>query len=229
MADKDKGGAERIRIWDRPTRIFHWLLVLLSVVCYASGSLGRLDVHMVAGQALLVLVAARILWGLAGGESARFRSFLRPPREILAYLPGLAKREPDGYPGHNPLGGLAVLAMLLAFLLQAGLGLFAIDIDGLYEGPLSLLVSYDAAREAADWHAMTVDLLLALVALHLAAIAFHWLYKRENLVTAMITGRAALPRTAAPRTVPDWRALVCLLLAALLVLGGIELAIGLLF
>ena len=219
------GGPREAPVWDRPTRIFHWVLVLLVVVCYLSGRNGRFDIHIPAGQALLVLVAARILWGFAGSASSRFRAFIRPAREIAAYLPTLVRREPDGRAGHNPLGGLSVVAMLLVLVVQASLGLFAVDVDGLNDGPLSFLVSYDAAREAAELHAMVVDGLLILVGLHLAAVLFHLLYKRENLTKAMLTGRGRLAAgQTPPRLVSDRRALLVLVLAAAAVLGGIEVA-----
>ena len=218
-------GPREAPVWDRPTRIFHWVLVVLVVVCYLSGRNGRFDIHIPAGQALLVLVAARILWGFAGSASSRFRAFIRPVREIAAYLPTLVRREPDGRAGHNPLGGLSVVAMLLVLVVQASLGLFAVDVDGLNDGPLSFLVSYDAAREAAELHAMVVDGLLILVGLHIAAVLFHLLYKRENLTKAMLTGRGRLAAgQTPPRLVSDWRALLVLVLAAAAVLGGIEVA-----
>ena len=219
-------GLGRARIWDRPTRIFHWVLVVLVVVCYLSGDNGRFDIHIPAGQALLVLVVARIFWGFAGSEPSRFRSFVRPFREIAAYVRTLGRRSPGYHPGHNPLGGLSVVAMLLVLLVQAGLGIFAVDTDGLYEGPLSFLVSYDAAREAAELHEDVVDLLLILIGLHLAAILFYRLWKREKLVKPMVTGWAELPSgaRAAPRLVSDWRALLVLAIAAALILGGFELA-----
>ena len=218
-------GPREAPVWDRPTRVFHWVLVLLVVVCYLSGRNGRFDIHIPAGQALLVLVAARILWGFAGSASSRFRTFIRPAREIAAYLPTLLRRKPDGRAGHNPLGGLSVVAMLLVLVAQAGLGLFAVDVDGLNDGPLSVLVSYDAAREAAELHAMVVDGLRILVGLHLAAVLFHLLYKRENLTKAMLTGRGRLAAgQTPPRLVSDRRALLVLVLAAAAVLGGIEVA-----
>ena len=225
----DEGGREGARreapVWDLPTRIFHWVLVVLVVVCYLSGRNGRFDIHIPAGQALLVLVAARILWGFAGSASSRFRAFIRPVGELAAYLPTLLRREPDGRAGHNPLGGLSVVAMLFLLVMQASLGLFAVDVDGLNDGPLSFLVSYDAAREAAELHAMVVDSLLILVGLHLAAVLFHLLYKRENLTRAMLTGRGRLAEgQTAPRLVSAWRGLLVLALAAAAVLGGIEVA-----
>ena len=220
------GGPREVRIWDLPTRIFHWVLVALVVVCYLSGDNGRFDIHLPAGQALLVLVFARVLWGFVGSEPSRFRAFVRPVGEIAAYARTLGKRAPGHHPGHNPLGGLSVVAMLAVLLLQAGLGIFAVDVDGLYEGPLSFLVSYDAAREAAELHGDVVDVLLVLVGLHLAAILFYRVFKRERLVKAMVTGRATLPADGRPppRLVSAWRALLVLAIAAAVVLGGFELA-----
>ena len=227
MSDEGHGGAHSsVRIWDRPTRIFHWVLVVLVVVCFVSGRNGRFDIHIPAGQALLVLVAARVLWGFVGSEPSRFRAFVRPVREIAAYVRAVGKRAPGHHLGHNPLGGLSVVAMLLVLLLQAGLGVFAVDVDGLHEGPISFLVSYDAAREAAELHGRVVDVLLVLVGLHLAALLFHRLWKRERLVKPMVTGRAAFPPDGrpAPRLVSDGRALLVLAIAAAVILGAFELA-----
>ena len=224
--ERRTGDSREVRIWDLPTRIFHWVLVALVVVCYLSGDNGRFDIHIPAGQALLVLVFARVLWGFVGSEPSRFRAFVRPVREIAAYVRTLGKRAPGHHPGHNPLGGLSVVAMLAVLLLQAGLGIFAVDVDGYNEGPLSFLVSYDAAREAAELHGDVVDVLLILVGLHLAAILFYRLWKREKLVKPMATGRATLPADGrpAPRLVSAWRALLVLAIAAAVILGGIELA-----
>ena len=228
MAEGGEGRKQTLReapVWDRPTRIFHWVLMVLVVVCYLSGRNGRFDIHIPAGQALLVLVIARVVWGFAGSTSSRFRAFVRPVREIAAYLPTLLRREPDGRAGHNPLGGLSVVAMLVVLVAQPSLGLFAVDVDGLNDGPLSFLVSYDAAREAAELHAMVVDGLLILVGLHIAAVLFHLLYKRENLTRAMLTGRGRLAEgQTPPRLASDWRALLVLVLAAAVVVGGIEIA-----
>lgn len=229
MADEDSGAqgetTRRVLIWDRPTRIFHWVLAILFVVCFVSGSRGRFDIHIPAGQALLVLIVARIAWGFVGSQTARLHRLVRSPATVLAYIRELPRRAPDRYGGHNPLGGLSVLAMLLMLLLQTGLGLFAADIDGLHEGPLSLLVSYDLARQASDLHAIVVDILLVLVGLHLAAILFHLVYKRENLTGAMMSGRGDVPiRLKAPHIAGNGRAVLVLGFAAAVVIGGIELA-----
>eukprot|EP00119_Amphimedon_queenslandica_P021163 XP_019861582.1 PREDICTED: uncharacterized protein LOC109590075 [Amphimedon queenslandica] len=186
-----------LRIWDRPTRIFHWLLALLFALCYLSGDRGYFEIHLLAGQVLAILVLTRILWGFIGSDSALFRNFLRPPREIVAYLSqSFLRSQPDRAIGHNPLGGLAVALMLLLLSVHCALGILAENVDGYASGPLSFLIDYEAALEAAKWHEETAQALLVLVALHLAAIAFHLLYKRENLTRAMLTGRAAIEPTA---------------------------------
>ena len=224
MAENGQEPKEAL-VWDRPTRIFHWILVVLVVVCYLSGRNNRFDIHIPAGQALLVLIVARILWGFMGSAPSRFRAFVRPAWEITAYLPTMLRRAPDGRMGHNPVGGLSIVAMLLVLAVQASLGLFAVDVDGLNEGPLSFLASYDAAREAAELHVMVVDGLLILVGLHITAVLFHLFYKRENLTRAMLTGRAQLAAgQTPPHLVPDRRALLALALAAVIVLGSIEVA-----
>ena len=229
MADRDSDtqgeAARRAPIWDRPTRVFHWVLAILFVVCFVSGSRGQFDIHIPAGQALLVLVVARVFWGVVGSETSRLAKLVRSPATIFSYIRTVPRRVPDLYGGHNPLGGLSVLAMLALLLLQTGLGLFAADVDGLHEGPLSFLVSYDLAREASELHALVVDILLVLVGLHLAAILFHLIYKRENLTGAMVTGRGPVPAAfKEPRIAGDGRAIVVLAVAAAIVLGGIELA-----
>ncbi len=233
--------ASSIRVWDRPTRVFHWLLALLFVVCYISGNQGYFEIHLIAGQTLAVLVLTRILWGFFGSDSALFRNFLRPPREVIAYLSkSFLRSQPDGAIGHNPLGGLAVAVMLAAFIVHCALGIFAENVDGYASGPLSFLVDYEMAREAADWHHESAHALLVLIGLHLAAILFHLFYKRENLIVPMLTGRADIKRSAAVgegekidgppppsprlRFASDLRALLLLALVAGAFFGGLALA-----
>ena len=225
MTDANPERGRPVRIWDRPTRVFHWVLVVLFIVCYVSGDRGRFDIHIIAGQALLILVLARIIWGFVGSDTARFRHFLRPMGEVMAHVRSLGERQPGHDTGHNPLGGLSVVLMLSVLVIHAGSGLFAVDVDGWNEGPLSHVVSYEAARNAAGVHAVTVDILLVLVALHVAAVAFHWLYRRDNLILPMVTGRKHLPPGHdVPRLAPDLRALATLGVAALVVLGVLALA-----
>jgi cytochrome b len=171
-----------------PTRLFHWTLVLLFGFSWWTAETDRLDWHMLSGYAILVLVLFRIYWGLVGSESARFGAFVKGPRAFLAYAARLADRTETPSLGHNPMGGWSVVAFLALLLLQAGLGLFAIDVDGLNAGPLNDLVSFDAGRRIAGLHYRVFNLLLVLTALHVAAIAFYAVYRRENLIAAMTTG-----------------------------------------
>lgn len=225
MTDANPEPGPPVRVWDRPTRVFHWALVALFIVCYVSGDRGRFDIHIVAGQALLILVVARIIWGFFGSDTARFRHFLRSPGEIMAHVRCLGERRPGYDTGHNPLGGLSVFLMLFFLVVHPVSGLFAVDVDGWNEGPLSHVVSYEAARNASGVHAVTADILLVLVALHVTAVGFHWLYKRDNLILPMVTGRKHLPpEREAPRLVPDLFALAALAVAASVVLGVLSLA-----
>ncbi|WP_421709516.1 cytochrome b/b6 domain-containing protein [Algihabitans sp.] len=184
-----------VRVWDLPTRIFHWSLVALVLSSYLTGEFWRgVDMywHKLSGYAILTLVVFRLVWGVVGTRHAQFGSFLRPPGEIISYLSGRS----SGYVGHNPLGGLSVLLLLAVLLLQAVTGLFASD-DIFVEGPLADLVSGATVDRMTSLHHLAFDLLLALIALHLAAIAFYEAAKGQRLVRAMFSGRKQAEDTAA--------------------------------
>lgn len=185
------GGAGPPRpLWDLPTRIVHWSLVVLLLVSWFSGG-ENMQLHRWSGYGVLALLVFRLWWGVAGGSTARFTRFLKPPGETLAYMRTLGGRAPSEAAGHNPLGAWSVLAMILVMLFQVGLGLFASDIDGLESGPLSHLVDFDASRAAADWHETSFRVLQALIVPHVLAIGFYWIWKRQNLIGAMLTGKRA--------------------------------------
>jgi len=206
------------RVWDIPVRLTHWLLVLLLAFSWWSAEEGRLDWHRLSGYALLALVVFRLCWGLVGSDTARFGRFLRGPTAIGAYLSKLGSKEREPVVGHNPLGGWSVLAMLLLLAAQAVLGLFAIDVDGIESGPLAYFVNFDEGRLAAGVHELVFNVILALVALHLIAIAFYAVFKRDNLIGPMITGVKAIEGApSAPRMAPLWLALLVLAAAVTLV------------
>lgn len=186
---------EGARIWDGPTRVFHWALVVLLLVSWLTAG-ENMQVHRWSGYGVIGLLVFRLWWGVAGGSTARFASFLKGPKATLAYARTLGSRTPHGAPGHNPLGAWSVVAMLAALLVQVGLGLFASDIDGLESGPLSHLVDFDASRVAAELHETTFRIVQGLVVLHLAAIGYYWLWKRQNLIGAMLTGKQRLATEA---------------------------------
>ena len=135
-----------MRVWDLPTRLVHWLVVLGVALSWWTGETGRLEWHRWSGYGLLGLVAFRIYWGFFGSSTARFRQFLRGPRTVIGYLRGAWPPAP----GHNPLGALSVLALLALLATQIVLGLFAVDVDGIESGPLSLYVSFDAGRSCGE-------------------------------------------------------------------------------
>lgn len=178
-------GAGPVRIWDLPTRLFHWLLAALVLCSVATAKLGGLwiDWHMRAGYAILALVLFRVLWGFAGSRYARFANFVRGPRAVLDYLRG---RGAQGA-GHSPLGALSVLALLAALLVQAASGLFANDAIAT-EGPLAKLVSGAVSDSLTSVHKRGEYLLYGLVGLHLAAIAFYRLVLRQDLLRPMLSG-----------------------------------------
>jgi cytochrome b len=177
----------RVRIWDLPTRLFHWTLAALVVFSIVTANIGGnwVQWHFYSGYAILTLIAFRLVWGFAGGRYARFSSFLFGPSAILATLRG-APGAPRT-PGHNPLGSLSVFALLASIGVQAAIGLFAND-DIASEGPLAKFVSKALSDRLTSLHHQNADLIVALVVLHLLAIAFYLLRKRENLVRPMLTG-----------------------------------------
>lgn len=186
----------RIRVWDLPTRLFHWLLAICVVVLVATAYAGAMQWHARAGYAVLALLLFRIVWGFVGGRWSRFASFLYAPRSVAAYLRGSA--HPDHLVGHNPLGAGSVFAMLLVLLAQVATGLVGDD-EIAFQGPLNRFVS-TARGLAATWYHRQVGqwLVIALVLLHVAAIAWYVLKKRQVLVRPMVVGDKELPAPTTP-------------------------------
>ncbi len=207
------------RVWDLPTRLVHWMLALLVAASWFTGTYGALDWHRRSGYAIFGLVVFRFYWGFAGSSTARFSRFLRGPRAVLRYSRSLLQRSGSAMVGHNPIGGWSAVLMLLLLSLQIGLGLFAVDVDGIESGPLSDLVSFEKGRNMAEWHGKIMDALLVVIAVHIAAVLYYGLYKRENLIGPMLTGAKRLPLAAASavRFVTFRRALVGAVMAALVV------------
>jgi len=193
-----KADSRKIRVWDLPTRLFHWLLVILVAAMIGTGLSGRLEQHMVIGQALLALLLFRLIWGFVGNQQARFADFLAGPGAALAYLRGLIGKGGPHYVGHNPLGGYAVFAMLGLLLLQAVSGLFTSD-DIATDGPLYGLVSGSVSAQLSSIHRLTIDAIYIVVGIHLLSTVFYLTVKRENLVKPMLTGDKLLPADEAAR------------------------------
>jgi cytochrome b len=199
------------RVWDLPTRLFHWALVLLVALSWWTAETGQNNLHLWFGYGVLFLLFFRIGWGVAGSSTARFSSFVRGPRAVVEYV-----RNRFRWPlaGHAPLGALSVLALLALLLVQVGTGLFAMDEDGLFGGSLAYLVSVGTSGMLTELHEELFDWLLVLIGLHVAAILLYRLALGRNLLGPMITGKADLPRGMEPmRPATPLVAAVCTLAA----------------
>jgi cytochrome b len=207
-----------VAVWDLPTRLFHWLLVVLVAAAFATAKAGGawMFYHPACGEALLALLLFRLVWGFIGSAPSRFAAFVAGPRQVRRYARTLFDRQAEPHLGHNPLGGWSVLAMLIALFLQAATGLFADD--GIATaGPLARSVGAAASRRFTALHYYNHYAVAGLAALHIAAVLFHLVWKRENLIVPMLTGvkrwqGAGAPPGAAPR--PLWLAALAALLGA---------------
>lgn len=211
-----------IRVWDIPTRLVHWLLVICFAVSWITAEQGNMDYHRYSGYVLFGLLLFRLFWGVVGSSTARFAQFVHGPGTVLQYLRSgnLPTHDEGVHAGHNPLGALSVVLLLTLLVSQVVLGMFAVDVDGLESGPWSIHVSFETGRWCAAWHARVFTLLQIVVALHLAAIVFHLLVKRTNLIRPMLTGKKHWHGTAPVRHVtfsPWWLAWFGAFIVALLV------------
>jgi cytochrome b len=175
----------KVRVWDVPTRLIHWLIVLLVGTLWWTAETGRMDWHRYCGYTLLGLVSFRIYWGFAGASTARFSQFLRGPRAVWGYLRGRW----ETLPGHNPIGALSAVLLLALLLAQIVFGLFAVDTDGIESGPLSTHVSFETGRVFARLHHQLFSVLQILIALHIVAVLFYVFVKKQNLISAMFHGK----------------------------------------
>jgi cytochrome b len=211
--------AHTVKVWDAPLRVFHWGLVASVSTAIATGLQGGdwMDLHGQAGIAVAGLLAFRLVWGLVGSETARFTSFIRGPRAIQAYLRGHWHGQ-----GHNPLGALSVIAILVLLSAQVLSGLFGND-EIAFSGPLSAWVSEDTSIWLTGKHRLLVNGVYAILALHILAIVAYKVFKKEALVRAMVTGRKAVEEAvAAPKAAPGWALPFALFLSA----GAATLAAG---
>ncbi|MBA5687471.1 cytochrome b/b6 domain-containing protein [Rugamonas apoptosis] len=197
----------KVLVWDAPVRVFHWLMVLCFAGAYLTAEEDGLRLlHVTLGYSMVGLVVFRLLWGVIGTRHARFSDFVRGPGKVLDYLRSLAQRKPAHYVGHNPAGALAIVGMLGLTLAIGFTGwmLFQ-DLGG------------DALEET---HELLANLMLALVALHVAAVVVSSRLHGENLAAAMVTGRKR--GTAAEAIRSAWRPLAVVLLAAVLGFGALQ-------
>ena len=235
---RNSGIASKVRAWDLPTRLFHWLLAILILLAWASWRYSELlndptlKIHRWNGQAILVLIVWRLLWGFVGSSTSRFSAWLWWPWTTVAYAFHILRGRTPLYLTHNPLGAYMILLLLAAVTGQAITGLVAVEHNDLTAGPLYRLASEETQKKVTGWHTTYFYWwVLVLVPIHILANFWYGLAKKEPLITAMVTGRKpAADYLDAPEATlvgrPMARALVCLLIAAGLVLGIIYGALG---
>lgn len=224
-------GMQAVRVWDLPTRLFHWVLAVCVIGSVVSAKVGgnAMVWHFRLGYVVFALLVFRILWGLVGGRWSRFTSFVRPPATVLRYLRGEASPGEHLDVGHNPLGALSVLGLITILALQVGTGLFADD-EIANSGPLTALASGALVSKLTTWHKSFGQwIILTLVALHVAAILYYLLRKGHNLVRPMLTGDKELPGDT-PASADGWgarlTAAVIVGLCGLLVAWVLQLGAG---
>jgi cytochrome b len=205
-------------VWDLPVRLFHWLLVLSMIASYVTAEIGfdTMQIHIYLGYWTLGLVVFRVLWGFVGPKHARFASFLKGPSGIWKYARALGAGTMIETAGHNPLGGMSVILLLALVAFQAGTGLFATD-DVFYTGPYNGAVSGGWAERLTAWHHTNFNIILAAVVLHLLAIAFYLLVKKQNLVGPMVHGKKYVAENDAITKSEIVRAVIVIVIAAGLV------------
>jgi cytochrome b len=203
-----------VRVWDIPTRVFHWAIVVLVGFSWLCAWRGWMGWHVLSGYTILTLLLFRLAWGFVGSETARFGHFLASPFEALRHLAHMTRREPDHQVGHNAAGGWMVLVLLLLLAVQVSTGLYSND-DVLTAGPLAETVD----KSTSDWlshiHAVNFKLIEIAVAAHILAVLAYAVLKRHDLVRPMLTGLKRLPADLPrPRMASLWLALLLLIVAA---------------
>ncbi|HTX25211.1 MAG TPA: cytochrome b/b6 domain-containing protein [Steroidobacteraceae bacterium] len=209
---------EKRLVWDLPLRAFHWLFAASILASWATAEPGSgwMPWHMRLGYWMMGLLTFRILWGFVGPRHARFTSFLAGPRAMWRYFKGLVGSDEAIHTvGHNPLGGLMVIVMLLLVAFQVGTGLFATD-DIVWTGPYNPAVTAQTARLLTSLHHKNFNLIWAAIALHVGAITYYAFVKKQNLVPAMLSGwkpAEAVPAGEAITSSELWKALIVMILS----------------
>ena len=209
---------EKRLVWDLPLRLFHWLFALSIVAAYVTAKLGFdwMQWHFYLGYWTIGLLVFRILWGIFGPRHARFSSFIHNPSAIWLYLKGMFNPNSARSIGHNPVGGLMVLLMLLLVAVQAGTGLFTTDAV-VWAGPYNPSVSESTASFLSSVHNWNFNFIIGAVVLHIGAILFYAFYKKQNLVVPMLHGHlpaVMVPEHEAIKSSQLFKALVVSLVAA---------------
>ncbi|MFM7084802.1 MAG: cytochrome b/b6 domain-containing protein [Hyphomicrobium sp.] len=194
--NKKNSQQEFIRVWDLPTRLFHWSLVFLVALAWISSEyfeeLGdpRLELHRWNGFIVLTVLIWRGLWGIWGPPSARFNNFLKGPKAVSLYIRDLLIGSPRHFLGHNPLGALMIVALLTTVTTISLLGLFAAEENGLAAGPLAHLAAEKGQKLATKWHGLIFNpVLIGLISIHIVANILYTFVKKDSLIMAMLSGK----------------------------------------
>ncbi len=199
-------------IWDLPLRIFHWSFAITILACWytAENKEDYIELHLQLGFVTLGLLIFRILWGIVGPKHARFSQFIPSPRKLLTYLTSDEKKKTS--PGHNPLGALMVVLMIVLISLQAISGLFIND-DVFSSGPYYGSISKDLEAIMSFLHHNTFDFMIGAIGLHLAAIFYYWWGKKQNLVLPMITGKKTAEDITEQDAIPHSKLILAAIIA----------------
>lgn len=194
-------GLNREKIWDPVTRLWHWVLVIAVVAGWSFGkfmSFSTIMWHFYCGYTIIGLLVFRYLWGFVGPSPIRYRALVPTPAQFISYVRTFLRRAPSGTRGHNPLGSMSVIAVLLLLTAQAGTGLFIVSDDFFESAPLAHLVSEAVNNRLTWWHKLLSKFVLGIVVLHVSAIIFYLLWKKENLIMPMISGWKWVKPSAKP-------------------------------
>ena len=183
--------SKKSRIWDLPTRCFHWALTICFVGAVVSVKNSFMQAHLVFGMSIFTLILFRLIWGFCGSDSAKFKNFLPKTKDIWRCLINI-RRKNKPHIGHDALGGLATFVMLIMLFITPLLGMFAND-ELLFKGPLAKLVSQQTSNYLSFLHENVAGATIIAIGVHIAAVLFYWLYKKDNIITPMLTGEKMLP------------------------------------
>ncbi len=178
----------KIKVWDIYIRTFHWLLLICILVSFISFRLDEMDIHFISGHCVLALLIFRVIWGVIGSRTALFHTFIKGPGAVLNYVKNPSSERFKGMIGHSPIAALSVIAMLGIISLQVATGLISDD-EILLQGPLAKYVSGEMSYQATTYHGINAKLIVGLIVLHLAAIAFYRFIKKDDIVKPMVTGQ----------------------------------------
>ncbi len=233
----DDHASPTVKAWDLPTRLFKWGLVALVVGAWATLEWGDVTLfwHKLNGYAILVLLVFRVLWGVVGSSTAKFWHWVRGPMTVARHAIDLVRGHKEHWLGHTPLGGWMVLALLVVLGAQGVSGLFSVDSNGIFGGPYAhtdFLEESPRYKEVLSWfHHHAFDWMLWLVGAHIVVGLLHQFVFKDGLIVSMVTGRKRLrafrdDNAMQPAKALWLRALACLLVAVVVVVGGIKLGGG---